>query len=156
MAIATRLEEFLDSNSLSYDINAHEHAETGMRNAEAAHLPGDIVAKSVLLKDGDNYMLVVLPATHMLDLGQLHRKLDRHVGLATEEEVAQVFSDCQVGAIPPTGLLYDIDTIVDEALLSQPEIYFEAGDHEHLIHMQRDDFGKLMGDAIHLDISSHV
>ncbi|OOZ10474.1 aminoacyl-tRNA deacylase, partial [Solemya velum gill symbiont] len=79
MAIATRLEEFLDSNSLSYDINAHEHAETGMRNAEAAHLPGDIVAKSVLLKDGDNYMLVVLPATHMLDLGQLHRKLDRHV-----------------------------------------------------------------------------
>ncbi|OOY42615.1 hypothetical protein BOV91_06455 [Solemya velum gill symbiont] len=128
MAIATRLEEFLDSNSLSYDINAHEHAETGMRNAE----------------------------THMLDLGQLHRKLDRHVGLATEEEVAQVFSDCQVGAIPPTGLLYDIDTIVDEALLSQPEIYFEAGDHEHLIHMQRDDFGKLMGDAIHLDISSHV
>ena len=156
MVMATCLNEFLDSNHLNYDLIEHEHAESGLRNAEAAHLAGDLVAKSVLLKDGDGCLLVVLPATHMLDLGQMHRLLDRHVGLATEEEVAKVFSDCDLGAIPPTGLLYDIDTIVDEALLGQPEIYFEAGDHEHLVHMNRQDFGKLMGDAVHMRISHHL
>ena len=156
MAMANRLREFFDSNQLNFDVIAHEHAESGLRNAQAAHLAGDTVAKSVLLKDGDNYLLVVLPATHMLDLGRMHQILDRHVGLATEDEVAQVFSDCELGAIPPTGLMYDIDTIVDEALLKQPDIYFEAGDHEHLIHMDRQNFGKLMGDATQLNMSHHI
>jgi Ala-tRNA(Pro) deacylase len=61
-----------------------------------------------------------------------------------------------VGAIPPIGLLYDIDTIVDDALLEQPEVYFEAGDHEQLIHMRSEDFRKLLGDATHAQMSHRV
>ena len=156
MAMANSLRDFLDSHSLSYDVIAHEHTESGLRNAEAAHLPGDSVAKSVLLKDGDNYLLVVLPATRRLDLGQLHKALNRQVGLATEDEVVKIFRDCEIGAIPPTGQFYDIETIVDDALLSQDEIYFEAGDHVSLVHMNRQNFSKLMGDATHLDMSHHI
>ena len=156
MAIAISLREFLESHPLNYEVISHEHTETGLRNAEAAHLPGDSVAKAVLLKDGDGYLLVVLPATHRLDLGRMHKILKRHVGLATEDEVVQVFKDCEIGAIPPTGQFYNIETIVDDALLDQADIYFEAGDHESLIHMNKQDFSKLMGDATHLNMSHHL
>ena len=156
MGIAISLRSFLESHHLAYETVYHEYAESSQRCASAAHRPGEKVAKAVLLKDDDGYMLAVLPATHRLHFGQLHHTLKRHVGLATEYETTALFSDCQVGAIPPAGLLYDIDTVVDDALLEQSDIYFEAGDHNHLIHMSREDFKKLMGDATHTSISYHV
>ncbi|MFM1890963.1 MAG: hypothetical protein RLZ44_40 [Pseudomonadota bacterium] len=156
MAIAVSLRRFLDAHHLPHEQLTHGHAESGQRTAAAAHRPGDKVAKSVLLKGEEGFLLAVLPATHRLHFSQLRKHLQRPVGLATEEETATLFEDCAVGAIPPTGLLYDVDTIVDDALLSQPDVYFEAGDHEHLIHMRREDFSKLLGDATHGRFSYHA
>jgi Ala-tRNA(Pro) deacylase len=156
MAIAISLRDFLGSHRLGYDIIPHKLAESGQRNASAAHLPGDKVAKAVLLKDDNGYLLAVMPATHRLHFGRLHKNLNRHFGLATEEEVIGLFRDCSPGAIPPAGLLYDVDTLVDDALLDQQDVYFEAGDHKHLLHMDRGDFGKLMGDATHTEFSYHT
>ncbi len=149
MGMAISLRAFLDSHHLDYDALRHPHAESGQRVASAARQPGDKVAKSVLLKDEDGYLLAVLPATHRVHLGRLHQALHRRLGLATEAEVKALFPDCAIGAIPPAGLLYDIDTLVDDSLLEQSDIYFEAGDHEQLVHMKRQDFGKLLGDATH-------
>lgn len=156
MAIAMSLKAFLESHNLQYDTVPHDYAESSQRTAAAARQPGDKVAKSVLLKDEEGYLLAVLPATHRLHLGQLHRALHRHVGLATEREAAALFVDCEIGAIPPTGLLYDVDTVVDDSLLTQSDVYFEAGDHQQLIHMSRQDFGKLLGDATHSRFSYHT
>lgn len=156
MAIATTLRAFLESHNLAYEVVRHEHAETSQRTASAASQPGDKVAKSVLLKDEEGYLLAVLPASYRVHLGDLHRSLRRQVGLATEREVASLFNDCEIGAIPPTGLLYDIDTVVDDALLAQPDVYFEAGDHEQLIHMTCKDFTRLLGDSAHSRFSRHV
>ena len=148
MGMAISLQKFFESHHLHYSILSHDHTETSQESAAAAHRAGYKVAKSVLLKDDDGYLLAVLPACHRLHPGLLHHELDRHLGLATEAEVAELFGDCAVGAIPPAGVLYDLDTIVDEALLEQEDVYFEAGDHERLIHMKRKDFGKLLGDAM--------
>ena len=156
MAIATTLHAFLESNHLPYESVPHEHAESSQRCASAAHVPGDKVAKAVLLRDDEGYLLAVLPATHRLHFGHLHHTLNRHVGLATEDETKTVFSDCQVGAIPPAGLIYNIDTVVDDALLNQSDIFFEAGDHDHMIHMSQENFKKLIGDADHSPISYHL
>lgn len=156
MGIAISLRAFLDAHHLDYEMVSHDHTLSAQETAAAAHLPGDKVAKSVLLKDGDGYLLAVLPSTHRVHLGQLHRVLHRQVGLATESEAAGLFSDCDLGAIPAAGLLYDVDTLVDDVLLEQPDIYFEAGDHEHLIHMNRREFGMLLGDASHGRFSYHV
>ena len=155
MAMAITLREFLDGHHLAYEATAHAHTATSRQTASAARKPSRQVAKSLLLKDDKRYLLAVLPADRRLHLGQLHRTLDRQVGLATEAEVAEVFGDCEVGAIPPAGLLYDIDTVVDDALLEQADVYFEAGDHEVLIHMRQADFRKLMGDATHAQFSYH-
>ena len=149
MAIAITLREFLDGHHLPYDAMLHQRTATSRQNAVAARQPGERVAKALLLKDEGSYLLAVLPADRRLHFGQLHRALNRRIGLATEAEVAEVFSDCAVGAVPPTGLLYDIDTLVDDTLLEQAEVYFEAGDHEQLIHMTQADFRKLLGDATH-------
>jgi Ala-tRNA(Pro) deacylase len=148
MGMAMRLQEFFDSHPLHYSVLSHDYTESSQRSAAAAHQTGYKLAKSVLLKDDEGYLLAVLPACYRLHLGQLHKALDRNLGLATEQEVATMFGDCARGAIPPAGILYDLDTIVDEALLEQDDIYFEAGDHKQLIHMKRLDFGKLMGDAV--------
>lgn len=155
MAIAITLREFLDTHHLPYEAMRHEHTMTSRQAAAAAGQPPAQVVKSLLLKVGDRYVLAVLPADRRLHFGQLHRALDRHVGLATEQEVGTVFSDCELGAVPPTGLLYDIDTVVDDAVLEQADVYFEAGDHEQLIHMRQADFRKLLGDAYHSRFSYH-
>lgn len=156
MGIATSLGAFLDAHHLDYEMVGHDPTLSAQETAAAAHLPGDKVVKSVLLKDGDGYLLAVLSSTRRVHLGRLHRMLERPVGLATESEAAEVFRDCDPGAIPAAGLLYDIDTLVDDALLEQPDVYFEAGDHEHLIHMNRREFGKLLGDATHGRFGYHV
>ena len=153
MGVAISIQDFLDKNHLDYETIRHAHTGSSLRNALSAHVPGDKVAKSVLLKDGDGYLLAVLSASRHVHLGRLHKSLKRQVGLATEAEISDIFQDCDTGAVPPTGLLYDLDTIVDDNLLAQPDIYFEAGDHEQLIHMNRKEFGKLMGVATHIRFS---
>ena len=156
MGVAMSLRTFFDAHPLVHDAIHHEHAESSQRAAAAAGRPGDKVAKGVLLRDEEGYLLAVLPATHRLHLGRLHRWLNRDLGLATEREVAQLFEDCEVGAIPPTGLLYDVETVVDESLLAQPDVYFEAGDHEQLIHMPMPEFKKLLGDAVRGRVSFRI
>ena len=156
MTMATHLRTFLDSHPLEHEMVRHAHTESSQETASAAGQPGDKVAKSVLLRDDDGYVLAVLPASHRIHLGKLHHSLNRNLGLATESETAELFGDCEQGAIPPTGLLYGIDTVVDDSLLEQPDVYFEAGDHEQLIHMNRREFRKLLGDAIHTKFSYHV
>ena len=147
MGMAISLQAFFESHPLHYSIVSHDYTESSQATAAAIHQTGYRVAKSVLLKDDESYLLAVLPACYRLHLGKLHHALDRNLGLATESEVAVIFGDCALGAIPPAGVLYDLETIVDEALLEQDDIYFEAGDHEQLVHMKRADFIELLGDA---------
>ena len=72
--------------------------------------------------------LVAWAASHKVDLGAVHRQLDRALGLATDREPVELFKDCEPGALPPLGLAYGIDTILDQSLVDAPDIYFEAGD----------------------------
>lgn len=149
MTIARSVEEFLADHHVDYELVNHPRAVTAMRAAEAAHVPGDRLAKSVLLEDDAGYLIAVIPATHRVDLGKLHRQLKRRVGLAIEREVATLFPDCDPGAIPATGAAYRVDTIVDDSLLEQPDVYFESGDHEALVHLSGPAFGSMMAGVPH-------
>jgi Ala-tRNA(Pro) deacylase len=147
MAIATKLKEFLALHGVEYDVVTHPHSNNSMQTAELAHVPGDRLAKSVVLEDDIGYVVAVLPSTCHIRLGKLSREMNRTFRLATESELPELFSDCELGAIPPVGLAYGVPTIVDDRLQEQPEIYFEAGDHEQLIRMDRDQFTALMAHA---------
>jgi len=154
MAIAKTLKSYLEDRHVKYDIVNHVHSATALESAHSAHVPGHQVAKAVVLKDEDGYIVSVLPSTNRLDLEWVNESLGRNLRMAHESELLKLFTDCDLGAVPALSNAYGLDVIWDEQLTSASEIYIEAGDHESLIHMHGDEFCKLMKDLPHNIISA--
>jgi Ala-tRNA(Pro) deacylase len=149
MAIAISVRQYLEDSDIDYDVTRHTRSATSREAAKTAGVPGDQLAKSVILEDDQGYLMAVVPATRHVRLGKLSRQLGRHLGLATEQELRTVFSDCELGAIPPVGEVYHMEVIMDDSLSTCSDIYFEGGDHVDLIHVRQDDFQRLMQHARH-------
>jgi len=148
MYIAQTVSAYLSAHDVGFDVVPHRHTQTSVTSAMRAHVPTDHVAKAVLLRDNEEFVLAVLPASHRIDGEALAIELgDRPVAVAEEDSIGFVFRDCERGALPPMGDAYGVDTIVDLNLLRADDVYFEAGDHEHLIHVTGDDFRRLMAGA---------
>ena len=144
MAVATTVEDFLSRQGVAYELVPHPHSGSSHETAEAAHVSEDHIAKAVIVKDADGYAMVVIPASQWLEVEHLRKELTRDFHLATEEQLAALFSDCEAGAVPPLGPAYGVETFLDQALTSLANVYFEAGDHEHLVHTSGDDFRALL------------
>ena len=144
MAIAGTVKKYLEEKGVDYQVVDHPHTTSSLRTAESAHISGHRIAKGVVVKDGKGYLLAVLPASRNLDLRLLEDQIGRRMELAAEEELRTLFPDCQLGAVPALGPAYGLETIIEEGLLSEPDIYFEGGDHEQLIHINESQFEKLM------------
>ncbi len=156
MGIAITLQNFLSDQGIDYETVSHAHTYSSIDTAHAAHVPGDLVAKAVLLEDKQGYVVAVVPATHKLELGMLHNQVERDLSLANEREVGELFKDCELGAIPALGNAYGLDTVCEESLMDAPHVYLEAGDHEHLIHLTGDQFRRLMDNVQCAHISYHI
>ena len=155
MAIAPTLQKYLTDHHIKYDVIAHQPTMSSMRTAEACRISGDYLAKGVVLRDRSGYILAILPASHQIHLSDLRTQLGDHVDLATEQEIEQLFRDCDRGAVPPVGECYGLDVIVDASIAEQPEIYFEAGDHATLVHIGQAEFARLTAQARHGRFSTH-
>ena len=127
MAISLTFERYLAAKNVVYDIVVHEPTKSAMRTAEACRVSGDRVAKAVVLHDEYGYVLAILPASHQIRLDDLRRQLGLDVDLAAEYEIEELFDDCVPGAIPPVGGCYGLDTVVDDSIEEQPEVYLEGG-----------------------------
>lgn len=150
MAIAITLKEYLADAGVSYEILKHSPTRDSTQTAAIAHIPGEHLAKAVMLEDEDGrYLLAIIPSNQHVDLGELHRQFHILLGLATEAELDKVFDDCEPGAVPPVGEAYGIDVMLDNSLEECPDVYFEGGDHVHLVHLNGKDFRQLMPRAIH-------
>ena len=143
MAIADRLINTLREENVAYETVSHPKTYSSAETASAAHVDDAHIAKSVVLKDEQGYLLAVIPASEWLNLDRLRKELNRELHLASEEEADGLFSDCQSGAFPPLGKTYGIEMVLDEALTSLAKVYFEAGDHEQLIVVTGDQFQAL-------------
>lgn len=155
MAIALTLERYLDARNVKYDVVAHPATASSLETAETCHIPGDRLAKGVLLRDEVGYALAVLPASHHIRLAELRRQFGDDVALASEHEVEDLFRDCARGAVPAVGECYGLDMVVDDSIEEQPEIYFEGGDHASLVCMSRRQFADLTAAARHGRFSVH-
>ncbi|MET0027998.1 MAG: YbaK/EbsC family protein [Candidatus Thiodiazotropha sp.] len=143
MAIAITLEEYLHNHHSQFEVIEHLRTDSALRTAEAVHIPGDQMVKSVLLGDDQSYLLAVIPATHSVRLQDLARLTGRRLSFINENELGQAFADCELGALPPVGTPYGIETLVEARLFQQKELYFESGDHCKLIHMSGEAFKAL-------------
>jgi len=147
MTVATRLRNYLDREGVHYDVVAHPRTYTASHSAQAAHVPGQQLAKSVVVHHEMGYVICVLPSTHRVELGTLQSVLNKRLGLATETEVASLFDDCDIGAVPPIGAAYGVPVVLDESLGEAKELYFEGGDHATLVHVGGEAFRTLTRDA---------
>lgn len=152
MAIALTLRKYLAENGVAFDTVPHTHTTNSMNSAQAAHIPGQNLAKSVILEDGDGYLMAVIPATEHVKLTKVYHALNRDMGLATEPELESLFTDCELGAIPAVGKAYSMETIVDNKLADCPDVYLESGDHEELVHIKGSSYKRLTRNSSHAEI----
>lgn len=142
MTIAPTLRQYLNAIEADHEVIEHAPTRSAIQNA-LCHIPPDRIAKAVLLDTPNDYLLAVLPSDRGVDLADLRSELGAKPRLADEEEIASIFDDCAVGAVPPIGFGYGIATIVDDSLAAQPDVYFEGGDHASLVHMDKSEFARL-------------
>lgn len=154
MAIATTLKSYLEEHDIHYDTVEHPHTESAVDSAKSAHIPPHQMAKAVVLEDDAGFIVSVLPSSNRLNLGWVNEELQRDLKLATEAELKELFRDCETGAVPALSTAYGLRVIWDDQLKHASDIYIEAGDHEHLIHLKGDNFRKLMQKMPHSVISA--
>jgi Ala-tRNA(Pro) deacylase len=142
---ATKLKQFLDSHGVKYVSVKHSPAFAATEVAESAHVNVADFAKTVIVKVNGQMAMVVLPANRKIVLGDLRDMLaTHHVELATEAEFMGRFPDCEVGAMPPFGHLYNLPVYVAANITEQQKITFNAGTHHEVITMDFDDFMELV------------
>jgi Ala-tRNA(Pro) deacylase len=144
MEIPRRLIECLNENKVRYEVLRHPEAVTAQRIAQAEHVKGRHHAKVVIVKSGDQHLMMVLPADHHIDLEKVGKAVGKAVSLDKEQEFKSLFPDCAIGAMPPFGNLYGLQTYVDQHLAEQDYIVFEAGTHTDAIKMSYRDYEKIV------------
>jgi Ala-tRNA(Pro) deacylase len=140
MSIAIRLKGLLDENQIPYSVMTHTTAYTAQGAAATMQISGKELAKTVVLWAGEEMILAVLPAPNHVRLDQLGAEVGKSLRLATEQEFSSLFPDCELGAMPPFGSLYNLPAYVDESLAADEAIVFNAGTHRDAIRMRYDDF----------------
>jgi Ala-tRNA(Pro) deacylase len=150
MPISPRLSSYLDQQGAQYELCLHNHSHSSAETARLARVPEHQLAKSVILEDERGCIMAVIPADARLQIGALARMLGRStLRLADEARIGQMFNDCELGAVPAFGMAWGLETVVDDELERNTEIYVEGGDHEQLLRMSRQQFSTLMRDARH-------
>ena len=154
MTIATSVKDMLNARHIPYEVLEHPKTANTPEAALSAHVPDDHIAKGVLMKDSDGYVLAVIAGDQWLDRKRMSEEFGRDLQMASEDEIGGVFNDCELGAIPPLGGAYGIEMMLDEDLVSLARVYFEAGDHEHLIKLEAKHFHELMRGVRHGHITA--
>ncbi|HKJ34194.1 MAG TPA: YbaK/EbsC family protein [Balneolales bacterium] len=140
-----KLKRFLDEENVNYEAISHSKTETAHQTAHAVKMSDKDIAKTVMVKVDGKMAMIVLPASHKIHFNMLERELGaKNIELATEEEFKEYFPECEIGAMPPFGNLYNLDVIVSYALKDDEMIAFNAGTHEEAIRMSYKDFERLV------------
>jgi Ala-tRNA(Pro) deacylase len=144
MPLSERLRSFLDSHHAEYTLTTHATAFTAREVAAAEHLPPREVAKTVVIFGDGACHMIVIPASKLVDFHEVRPTLGlAQVRLATEDELGNLFPDCELGAEPPFGPLYGFPVYLDASLAAQDMIAFNAGTHREVIHMRMMEYRRL-------------
>ncbi len=149
MTTLERCVEFLDRNRICFAHTKHSIAYTALEVAFAEHISPHKLAKTVVYAGTQGYGLAVLPADCLIDMSMLGKFVnDPLVRLASERELEELFPECELGAMPPIGVLFNLPAIVDVSVAGQEFIAFNAGTHRDVIHMYYADFDRLTHPAV--------
>ena len=140
-----RLRDFLAARAAQFDVLTHEAAISAQEQAAALHVPGAVVAKVLIVKERDGFVMAIVPASTEADLDRLKGLIGHgEIRLATVEEVRDVVPDCTPGMIPPFGTLYSLPSFIDQRLLLAPQVVAPAGDPCTAIRLSAAEFRRLV------------
>jgi Ala-tRNA(Pro) deacylase len=141
MSALVRCLEFLDRNNVRYSHSIHSPAYTAADVASAERMPARNMAKTVVYLGDNGFGMLLLPADSVVDFREVLRLLGlKEIRLATESELAKLFPDSELGAMPPFGNEVEMPILVDEGLAAGEFVGFNAGTHRDVIHMSFEDF----------------
>ena len=156
MTILKKLKDCLEKNQVPYQMGVHQPVYTSQEIAAAMHVPGKELAKVVMVKADGKMVMFVLPASYRVDTKKLKKVLRcKKLGIAKEKDFEEVFPDCEVGAMPPFGNLYNLEVWVDQVLAENEFIVFQAGSHVKTFKIKYDDYAQLVNPKIG-DFSVHL
>jgi Ala-tRNA(Pro) deacylase len=140
-----RLQHYLRTERVAYELQHHPLAFTARGVAASEHVPAREVAKVVIVMVDGQPAMVVLPASHELQLSELAQRLGAgEVRLAEESEFAPLFPDCETGAMPPFGNLYGLPVFADSSFDRDGSLVFQAGTHTDTLRIAYSDFVRLV------------
>jgi len=152
----SKLRDYLDSHQIRYLVISHSLAYTAQGVAALAHVSGKKLAKTVIVKIDGLLAMAVIPASDHVDLNRLKTLTGaRLVEVASEREFQNAFPDCETGAMPPFGNLYDMAVYADASLAQHDEITFSAGSHRELVRMKWDDMLRLVDPVVDRLVYQH-
>ena len=156
MEIPKKLIDYLNECKVTYEILHHPAAFTAQRIAQAEHIKGEHHAKVVMVKSGEQHLMMVVPSNRLIDLEKLEKITGQPVSLDNETEFGSLFPDCALGTMPPFGNLYGLVTYVDKTLAQQDYIVFEAGTYTDSIKLSYVDYERIVrAEMEDLVISAH-
>lgn len=149
MTFLNRLTRYLDAKEIRYSHSIHAPAQTALSVAKAERMPAHELAKTVVYFGDKGYGLAVVPADDMVDLQEVRLLLGlSFIRLADENELLDLFPDCEPGAMPPFGTFHDLPVVIDTHIARSRFIAFTAGTHRDVIRMGFDDFQRLVRPVI--------
>ena len=154
MGIALSLKQYLDGRGVPYEVMPHERTLCSSATAHASSIDEDNLAKGVLMRREDGYLLAIVPASCHVQIEALGKWLQEPIELATETEASMIFGDCELGSVPPVADAYGLMAVLDDNFEGFSDIYFEGGDHCTLVHLTGRDFHRLMLEVPHAHISA--
>ena len=150
MALNDRLKSFLAQQRVEHQVLPHREVFTAQEVAEASHVSGRQLAKVVVVREeGKGHLMAVIPATRRLDVSALKELVgSRKLSLDTEDEVGHLFPDCELGAMPPFGNLYDLRVYIDASFGREKEFFFQAGNHHEVARMAYAEYARLVNPVV--------
>jgi Ala-tRNA(Pro) deacylase len=140
---------YLKRHGIRYTHSIHPPAYTAREVAAAEHMPAQSMAKTVVYSGDNGNGLLVLPADYIVDFAEVRRLMGlTEIRLADESELGALFPECELGAMPPFGNLFDMPVLMDEKLAAAEFMAFNAGTHRDVIHMSVADFHKLVNPLV--------
>jgi len=157
MGLALSVQHHLDRKAIPYQVRLHRRAVRASDIASVSNISEDNLAKGVLLKGRDGYLLAILPASCQVQIEAVSDWLKQPVCLATEDEVSLIFEDCEAGCAPPVADAYGLPAVLDDRLEGFDDVYFEGGDHCTLVRLRGRDFHNLMVGVpqAHIGVRAH-
>jgi Ala-tRNA(Pro) deacylase len=156
VTISKKLKDYLEKNQVPYEVGVHEMLYTAQEIAATLHVPGKELAKVVIVKADGKVVMLVLPASYRVDTKKLKKVLQcKKLGISKEKEFEELFPDCEVGAMPPFGNLYNLDVWVDQVLDEDEFIVFQAGSHVETLKIRYNDYARLVNPRVG-DFSVHL